>query len=186
MSVTNVTIGADLSPLTDNLTSAAKALSDFASGPVADAGKSIEDAVNGSFDAVARTIANAAVSGKTSVDQMVDAILADFDRVAIKDFIAKPIEGIVSSFADSVLGVSGGRALGGPVAMDSTYLVGEQGPELFSPSSNGTIVPNGALGGGGPSVVLNVQVRDAPSFLKSESQISAMMARALARGQKNL
>jgi phage-related minor tail protein len=189
MSETNVTIGADLSPLTAGLASAAKALSDFAGGPVADASKSIESAVNGSFDAVARTIANAAVSGKTSMDQLVDAILADFDRVAIKDFIVKPIEGLVTQAASSLFSsVSGALATGGPVAPGASYLVGEQGPELFTPATNGSIASNASLSSAPtrPSITLNVQARDATSFLKSESQIAAMMSRALARGQRNL
>ena len=48
------------------------------------------------------------------------------------------------------------RALGGPVSAGSPYLVGERGPELFMPSRGGRIIPNNALGGGGTSVVVNV------------------------------
>lgn len=44
--------------------------------------------------------------------------------------------------------VAGARADGGPVGMGQTYLVGERGPELFTPSSSGDIIPNEALGGG--------------------------------------
>ena len=44
------------------------------------------------------------------------------------------------------LGLSGGRASGGSVSGGSTYLVGENGPELFTSSSSGTIIPNGQLG----------------------------------------
>jgi hypothetical protein len=52
----------------------------------------------------------------------------------------------------------GPRALGGPVAGGSSYLVGEQGPELFTPSSAGNITPNHALGGGG---TINITVTSA-------------------------
>jgi lambda family phage tail tape measure protein len=48
----------------------------------------------------------------------------------------------------------GGRAAGGPVTGGTTYLVGERGPELFMPGRNGTIVPNGAMGG--TNVTVNV------------------------------
>jgi len=41
----------------------------------------------------------------------------------------------------------GARAMGGPVSSGKTYLVGENGPELFSPSSAGNITPNHQLGG---------------------------------------
>ena len=181
------TLGADLAPLDASLTAAAQALSDFASGPVANASASIEGAVTRSFNAVASTIAAAAVSGRTSIDQMVDAILADFDRIALSQFIVKPVEGIVSSLASSVFGAIGdARAAGGPVSADTPYLVGENGPELFVPFSNGSIAPNNALSTQRPQIVLNVQARDAQSFLKSETQLAAVMSRALARGQRNL
>jgi len=169
-----------------SLATAAKALGDFASGPVADATNTIDAAVTKSFDSVASTIARAATSGKLSIDQLVDAVLADFDRIAVSQFIVKPIEGIVGSLASALLPIAGARASGGPVAAGASYLVGEQGPELFTPSGNGAITPNTALNAQRPSVVVNIQTPDANSFLKSQSQIAAMMARALARGQRNL
>ena len=46
------------------------------------------------------------------------------------------------------------------------------------------MTPNAALGA--TQVTLNVQASDAQSFVKSESQIAAMLSRALARGQRNL
>jgi hypothetical protein len=39
------------------------------------------------------------------------------------------------------------RALGGPVFAGETYLVGEQGPEVFTAQQNGTILRNGSMGG---------------------------------------
>lgn len=167
------------------LATAAKALSDFANGPVASAAKTIDDAVTRSFRSVENTIARAALSGKTSIGQLVDSILADFDRVAASQFIVKPIEGVVGSLISSLLPISGARASGGPVDAGGAYLVGEQGPELFVPSSNGAIAPNANFAAR-PSITLNVQARDAQSFLKSETQIAAMLSRALARGQRNM
>ena len=49
------------------------------------------------------------------------------------------------------------RALGGPVAMGNSYLVGERGPELFTPSSSGNITPNSAMGGN----TINITVQGA-------------------------
>lgn len=48
-----------------------------------------------------------------------------------------------------------GRALGGPVMGGQSYIVGESGPELFTPANTGRITRNGDLGGGGGPV--NVQ-----------------------------
>ena len=47
------------------------------------------------------------------------------------------------------------RANGGPVKGGNSYIVGERGPELFSPGVSGMITPNHALGGT-TSVVVNV------------------------------
>lgn len=40
------------------------------------------------------------------------------------------------------------RAEGGPVKRGVPYLVGERGPEMFTPNSNGNIIPNNKLPGG--------------------------------------
>lgn len=67
-----------------------------------------------------------------------------------------------------------GRAVGGPVAKATPYVVGEAGPELFMPSVNGTIMtaeqtarlvrsgtrPGAMLGGGGGRLVVDVRGAD--------------------------
>lgn len=50
-------------------------------------------------------------------------------------------------------GFGGARAGGGPVSFGKSYLVGENGPELFSPGSSGNITPNDMMGGGGGATV---------------------------------
>ena len=47
------------------------------------------------------------------------------------------------------------RAEGGPVKRGGSFVVGERGPELFTPGVSGMITPNHALGGS-TSVVVNV------------------------------
>ena len=49
----------------------------------------------------------------------------------------------------------GGRANGGTVQGGRSYMVGERGPELFTPGRTGSIAPNSALSGN-MSVVVNV------------------------------
>ena len=52
--------------------------------------------------------------------------------------------------------IGGARASGGPVSSGGAYIVGEEGPEMFVPSSSGNIVPNDQLSrvsGGGVSEV---------------------------------
>lgn len=86
-------------------------------------------------------------------------------------------------------------AKGGVVASPTTFpmrggtgLMGEAGPEAIMPLSRG---PDGRLGvqaagGGRPvSVVMNISTPDVQGFQRSQSQIAAQAARALARGQRN-
>jgi hypothetical protein len=93
----------------------------------------------------------------------------------------------------------GGKAEGGPVAANMSYLVGEEGPEFFVPSTDGVIVPAGiskALldaasgrvvspssvngGGGGTTIIYNesyqISVRDSSL---TESQVEGAFVRAL-------
>ena len=50
----------------------------------------------------------------------------------------------------------GFRADGGPVKRGGSFIVGERGPELFSPGVSGMITPNEMLGGGSTNIVVNV------------------------------
>jgi hypothetical protein len=63
----------------------------------------------------------------------------------------------------------GARALGGPVAPGGSYLVGERGPELFTPSSSGNITPNGGFGGGA-NITVNVNGGDPNSIVRALQQ----------------
>ena len=57
----------------------------------------------------------------------------------------KPNETSINPFKGTV-GVTGYAALGGPVSAGNPYIVGEMGPELFVPNTNGSIIPNNKLG----------------------------------------
>jgi hypothetical protein len=65
--------------------------------------------------------------------------------------------------------VAGRRENGGPVAGGSSYLVGERGPELFTPSSSGNITPNHAMGGGA-NITVNVNGGDPNSIVRALQQ----------------
>ena len=69
----------------------------------------------------------------------------------------------------------GGRAAGGPVSAGTTYLVGEKGPELFTPSGSGRIIPNSAMGGG--SNVINITVNGAIDPISTARQITQILNR---------
>ena len=83
----------------------------------------------------------------------------------------------------SLLGGSPGRATGGPVSPGRAYLVGERGPELFVPTSSGSV----ATGGGSArdvrvSISVNAPAGTAPDTLaRSSRQVARAVRNALAR-----
>ena len=78
----------------------------------------------------------------------------------IRELIAlvksNPIIKGLGNVIDSVFG--GGRAAGGTVMPGTSYLVGEKGPEIFTPSNTGFITPNNQMGG---NTVINLNVSGA-------------------------
>ena len=67
----------------------------------------------------------------------------------------------------------GARAAGGPVSTGKSYLVGENGPEMFTPGRSGMIHPNGA--GGEVNSVVNITITD------SGTQVDTKKATELGR-----
>jgi hypothetical protein len=61
------------------------------------------------------------------------------------------------------------RAMGGPVSPGGSYLVGEQGPELFTPSASGNISSTGTFGGGA-TITVNVNGGDPNSIVRALQQ----------------
>ena len=60
------------------------------------------------------------------------------------------------------------RAIGGPVTSTESYMVGEDGPEMFSPNSSGNITPTDKLkGNSGGSSTINITVQ-AGAFMGSQ------------------
>ena len=77
-----------------------------------------------------------------------------------------------------------------PMASGRTGLMGEAGPEAIMPLARG---PDGRLGvraagntGAAVTITFNVSSPDAESFRRSETQVAAMLNRAVSLGQRNL
>ena len=73
---------------------------------------------------------------------------------------------IIDTGIDFVKGLFG-FADGGYVAGNKSVIVGERGPEVFTPAGSGTIIPNfaGMSGGGGGTVIYNISAVDSKSFV---------------------
>jgi len=110
----------------------------------------------------------------------------DFFRKIVKEMIAQALKlAVIQPILSSIFGVFGfgidfssnkisklpGRASGGPVMQNKPYIVGERGPELMVPSTNGTIIPNEQLGMGRTTkVTYNINAVDARSFKQLVAQ----------------
>jgi len=68
----------------------------------------------------------------------------------------------------TLAGISGARASGGPVMAGGSYIVGERGPELFTPGTSGSITPNNAMGGA--NITVNVNGGDPNSIVRALQQ----------------
>ena len=100
----------------------------------------------------ATAAASAAATGPAIAAAMAPAAVATSVATAGTNTFPA-IAGLIAAMALIPM-LAGARANGGPVSQGQTYLVGERGPELFTPNTSGAIVPNNKLGGGNVTVNL--------------------------------
>ncbi len=195
----NVKVNADTDPLKAQLAEMLKAGQEFT--------KSMMTAFDGltvrgrGFDGVLKSLGHSLKTLGQKLSQI--ALSAAF----------KPLEdGINSLFKDVVggfLGVPKAKtagagaavkpvpfAAGGVVASPAYFplaggrsgVIGEAGAEAIMPLRRGSDGRLGvaAAGGGGVAITFNVSAPDADSFTRSETQVAAMLARAVSRGQRVL
>jgi hypothetical protein len=121
-------------------------------------------------------------------------VMADIAAAAIRSGIGAILGGgdkggtgglltAASSILGSALGLPG-RATGGPVSPGRAFLVGERGPELFVPTSSGSIT--GVARGGSRdvrvSIAVNAPAGFAPDMLaRSSRQVARAVRNALQR-----
>ena len=134
---------------------------------------------------------DAIVKGK-SFSEVLKGIEQDIARIIIRQAVTAPLSSAISGavknidFGAIATSLFPGRADGGPVSMGTTYLVGERGPELFTPGASGNITPNHAMGGENSvtfSPTYNIDARNADaSILPRVRAIAEMVsARSLAQ-----
>jgi phage-related minor tail protein len=163
------------------------------------------DAAAGSATKTLSTgLASAIVNGK-SLDATLAAIVRSLGSLGVSAGAGLLSQGVASGVGALLSGVLGGIgggvsiapfAEGGVVARPTFFgagssigLMGERGAEAIMPLARG---PDGALGvkmqgeSRPMSVTVNVAAQDVESFRRSEGQIQAALARAVARGRRSL
>lgn len=152
--------------------------------PVMDQAQEIQNA----FANVAMSVNNAfkgmvtgAMSWKDGIKGIISSVIDELWRLyvvqQIVGFVTKAIGGITGNpgpSIDSAITVTRGRAVGGYVAAQTPYVVGEKGPELFVPGGSGTIIPNKNMGsvGGTSGMTINVDARGSsdPAAVRAQVQ----------------
>ena len=127
--------------------------------------------LNGLTDALTAGVTGAA-NFADAMKSMAKSVIDSLIKMLIQKYIVDAAFGaITASFGQGAINRAGGygaslgsadpfntsnfapRAIGGSVQNGSPYMVGERGPEMFVPNSQGSIVPNNRMGGGGGVVV---------------------------------
>jgi len=138
-------------------------------------GSGLSDILNGNFENIGK-----------SFTQLINRMVAEAAAAKItENLFGKGGSGgglfgnVLSSFGQ-LLGLGGARAGGGPVSGGGTYLVGERGPELFTPQQSGQIIPNHALAGAGGVRSMQITINPPAGMGRQASnQFAADVARQL-------
>ena len=106
------------------------------------------------FDAAkAFNIANAVMNTYLGATKALAMYPPPFNFIAAAAVVASGLAQVAAIRSQSF----SGRQLGGPVMGGQSYIVGENGPELFTPNTTGSITRNQDLGSGRP-VTVNFQI----------------------------
>ena len=124
-----------------------------------------------------------AIIGGKKLRDVIGGLIQDIARLVLRQTVTAPLAKAISgAITDKFFGGSGigygesgsaaigalvpdlsgnlipALASGGPLTGGVPTIVGEEGPELIIPGASGTVIPNHALGGGGVTVVQNLNI----------------------------
>lgn len=184
-----VAVEADVRPLTEELLKAqqagqlfARSLSSVFEG-VAFKGKSLSDSIRG----VALSLSKVALS---AAFKPLEGGLSKLVTGLAGGIVPMAKGGVVQSGMPVPFAKGGVIAspIAFPLGQGRTGLAGEAGPEAIMPLARGA---DGRLGvrtsgGGGVAVTFNISTPDVEGFRRSQTQIAALLARAVGQGQRNL
>ncbi len=109
--------------------------------------KELYDSIGNSIEKGIVDAINGAIEGTKTLGDVARSVFREIQRSLISFGVNAFLGGLIPGFS--------GRADGGPVTKGRGYIVGERGPELFTPGASGKITPNHQLGGS-TNVVVNV------------------------------
>lgn len=134
-------------------------------------------------------LARAIRSGKFGFDDLKSTALSALNQIAaatVRSGLSSLIGGgsggglvnLGSAIVGALTGLPG-RATGGPVSPGRAYMVGERGPELFVPTSSGSVATNaGGVRDVRVSIAINAPAATAPDVLARSGRQVARAVRA--------
>ena len=139
-------------------------------GEVKTATDGLSDAFTKIGDSIASGVSDAlvgAIQGTKSLGDAARSILNDISSQLIRLGVNTLLAGFGGPFASLDTFAAGGRP-----AVGKPSIVGEKGPEIFVPSTAGTIIPNDKIGGGGMTnnIVVNVSMEGGVEAQGGEEQ----------------
>lgn len=166
----------DLASFQAELNGASAALQEFAQVQARRAADDVGAAFDRAGDRIAAAMGRAARGGEVSFKRLAKIVLEEFARLALDRIFTQQAKPQTPYF--------GARAGGGSVNAGGAYLVGERGPELFTPGQHGGV---GAPSGGAVNIHFHLGASaDAAAIARHQGQIAAAVARAVAYGRRNL
>ena len=146
---------------------------------IIDGGSSVVSKVNqlvASVDMVGEQVSTAMAdkfygAGVNAAQNLVDGIMSEINRSA--QLIADALANLYKGQQTVNTGGKGKKiikktdkkkkAIGGNVFPNTSYLVGEMGPEIFAPHTAGNIIPNNRIGSGGSNINITVNAGMGPN-----------------------
>ena len=134
--------------------------------------KIIDDGFKKAVNSLPKELSTAIVKGENlfktlensfnnMLENILQQILQSQIQQALTQLLTPSAGGGSSNFlatAASFIFGAPGKAVGGPVAGNKPYMVGEQGPEMFMPNTAGQIVSNSELNSGSGGAVINFNI----------------------------
>ena len=118
----------------------------------------VRDALSSSIESAMMSM----IDGTKSVKDAFKAMAVDIIKELYRIYVVQQITGMISSKLGGAGPAPAGsfkpKANGGPVSAGGKYIVGERGPEVFTPATAGTITPNSGGTGGETTIVQNINV----------------------------
>ena len=186
------------------------AISDYAS-KARDIGADVGQALVGAFQSAEDAVGEFVKTGKLNFGDLVSSILADLAKLAIRKSVLGPVADMLSGALGGIGGIfapvlhSGGMvgdsasgrmipalAFAGAPRMHSGGWAGLRPDEVPAILQKGERVlsrrelaaQGGSQAGGGQSIAVTINARDAPSFRQSRVQVASDIARAVAFGRR--